>query len=369
MSNLGVADGTYTLTASTSVTNLTVSNSTVTINGSVANLDMELGSVVNTVPGSSVTTSISVYDGSTLNLGANLNTSGIITIGGGSTFNMNGYTVDPTQVLLGWTAPYVPVIIENQGTIIAGGLYLGNQITYNLLPTDSVGYLAVSSGSDVSTAATSNVSGSVDLFNGASLTLVRNLNLSGYLNIQDASYVEAQNFAITANQILVGWNGMYYADLVNTGLVQTNDLYMGHGSSLTLHGGDIVNSQIMLTQNSILTVQQTNGIGLTFNGTSANSLSIDLSQMDLVFTLNTGWDFRWLDPSGGGNWIGTLDTMISDGQIVISSPDGYSLVDQGGYTYIMAGMSAAVPEPSSLVLLSVGAAGSLLGMSLRRRKR
>ena len=53
--------------------------------------------------------------------------------------------------------------------------------------------------------------------------------------------------------------------------------------------------------------------------------------MNLLFTLNTGWDFRWLDPSGGGNRISALDSMISDGQIVISSSDGYSVIDQGEY--------------------------------------
>jgi hypothetical protein len=31
---------------------------------------------------------------------------------------------------------------------------------------------------------------------------------------------------------------------------------------------------------------------------------------DLIFNLNTSpnWDFRWQDPSGGGNWISTLDS-------------------------------------------------------------
>ena len=59
------------------------------------------------------------------------------------------------------------------------------------------------------------------------------------------------------------------ASLLNTGLIQTQNLFMGNGSSLTMHGGDAITRQIDLTSNSVLTVLQTNGIGLTFIGTSA----------------------------------------------------------------------------------------------------
>jgi hypothetical protein len=65
--------------------------------------------------------------------------------------------------------------------------------------------------------------------------------------------------------------------------------------------------------------------------------------MDLIFDA-AGWDFRWQDPAVGGNWISTIDGMILSGQIVVTAPDGYSVVDQGGYTYIQ---SNAVPEPAS----------------------
>ncbi len=51
---------------------------------------------------------------------------------------------------------------------------------------------------------------------------------------------------------------------------------------------------LSLTGGSTLTVQQTNGMGLTFAGSSASDLTIDPSTMNLVFTSTApnNWDFR-----------------------------------------------------------------------------
>ena len=146
------------------------------------------------------------------------------------------------------------------------------------------------------------------------------------------------------------------------------NFYMGNGTAFMMHGGDDVTDSINLKGNSVLTVQQTGGIGLTFSGSSASSLSIDPSSMDLIFNINTApnWDFRWADPSNG-NWISTLDAMIASGQIVITAPQGYSVVDTGGYTYIEGGFSAAVPEPSSLLLGGLAIVGVAIGLKWRRR--
>ena len=155
----------------------------------------------------------------------------------------------------------------------------------------------------------------------------------------------------------------------NLGLVTLNALYLGNstaGTDLTLHGGDVIDSTIDLRDASVLTVQQTSGIGLTLDGDTLSSFTIDPSSMDLIFNLNTApnWDFRWVDPAGGGNWIGTLDSMIADGQIMVSAPQGYTIDDRGGYTYVDGLYS--VPEPSSLGCLAI--AGFAVGMKRRRTK-
>jgi PEP-CTERM motif len=179
-----------------------------------------------------------------------------------------------------------------------------------------------------------------------------------------------QGHNLTANQAFFGWYGSSAVTVNDLGKVTVSDLYVGNGTALTLHGGDVVNSLINLSDNSVLTVQQVNGTGLTLNGTSLSSLTIDPSSMDLIFTLDTStnWDFRWQDPANGGNWVSTIDSMIASGQIQITAPDGYSVVDQGGYTYIMGGV-ASVPEPSSLVLAGIAAGGIVLGTEWRRRRR
>jgi hypothetical protein len=206
---------------------------------------------------------------------------------------------------------------------------------------------------------------------GSTLNLGANMNFgaNGFLNVQDSgSTLNAHGFALTGNELEVGSNGTSAVNVINLGQVTLNELFVGNASALTFHGGDVINNSINLVNGSVLTVQQENGIGLTLNGTSMNDLSIDSSSMDLIFNLNNtpNWDFRWADPSGG-NWISTIDSMIASGQIVISSPDGFSVVDSGGFTFIMGGVSA-VPEPSSLCLGAI-AAVVVGGAAVARRRR
>ena len=72
--------------------------------------------------------------------------------------------------------------------------------------------------------------------------------------------------------------------------------------------------------------------------------------MDLIFNNNTqpNWIFRWADPTSR-NWISTLDALISDNLIDVTGPDGYSVVDSYGYTYIESqGGTLSIPEPTLL---------------------
>ncbi|MBV8130752.1 MAG: PEP-CTERM sorting domain-containing protein [Planctomycetaceae bacterium] len=104
---------------------------------------------------------------------------------------------------------------------------------------------------------------------------------------------------------------------------------------------------------------------------SLSSLTIDPSSMDLIFNLNTSpnWDFRCQNPSGG-NWISTLDSMINSGQIAINAPQGYEVIDSGGYTDIEGNSNqSVVPEPSSLLLACLATLGVAAGMTWRQRHR
>jgi hypothetical protein len=369
-------------------TNLYVQNGnslTFGANDAVSYLQLQNGSSATTTATGNITGNIDVYSGSTLTAGADLNLTGYLNVqDSGSTLNMQGHNITANQPLFGWYGSSA-VTLQNLGNIAATSLYVGNGMTFNLTSADTVtnfylnshatstltnnvSYLQLQNGSSATTAATGSVTGSVDVYNGSTLTAGANLNLTGYLNVQDSgSTFNAQGHALTADTLYAGWYNTSAVTISNLGQMTLNNLYVGNGTALTLHGGDVVNNLIDLSNNSELTVQQVNETGLTLNGTS---LTIDPSSMDLIFTIDTSpnWEFRWQDPANGGNWVSTIESMIASGQIQITAPDGYSVVDQGGYTYIMGGV-ASVPEPSSLVLACIAAGGIVLGTEWRRRRR
>src|SRR5262249_35152264 len=149
--------------------------------------------------------------------------------------------------------------------------------------------------------------------------------------------INANGHAISAVNLQVGVFGTGATSVTNAGDVTVGSLYLAHGSSVSLQGGSSVSSLLSLAGGSTLTVQQSGGIGLSVTDASPG-LSIDsTSVMHLVFNSTTpgNWDFRWADPSSG-NWISTLQAMISAGEISITTAPGwtYEVVDAGGFTYI-----------------------------------
>ena len=332
----------------------------------VGYLQLNNGSTARTTTSGNIGGAIDVFTGSTLNLGNSINTgysSGnyLNVQDSGSVLDMNGHSVTTGAIEFGWNGSSA-VTIQNQGTIATQSFFLGNGMIYSFLSTDSVGIANVS-GATLTTAATGNITADASVFLGGTLNLGANLNLiGGGLVVDLGGTVDAHGHGITVSFLSVGSAGT--ASLLNAGPVQVTDLDIGSGSTLTLHGGDVVNTQMLLTGGSVLDVQETNGTGLTLNGTLLSSLTIDPSQMNLIFDANSGWDFRWADPTGG-NWIGTIDGMIASGQIEITNGSGYQVYDSGGYTYV-GFQSASVPEPSSLVLAVLASVGIASGIMRRR---
>jgi hypothetical protein len=364
---------------------------------SVGSLLIAGGSTATTTNSGNVTTEVVIAGGSTLNLGAALNLSGtgpaagyLYVNGTGTTVHMNGNAINANVVVMG--APGSPNPVP-AGTLDRGGaggvlnLATGlvvNDGTFNLAAGDKMEVLEAAVGSTVTTAATGNVTVDVAVAGGSTLNLGADLSLtgtdshltaSGQLNVQDkGSILNAQGHAITADSFLVGQNGTSPVTVTNLGLVTVNTLEVGNGSTLTLHGGDTVNKQLSLTGGSTLNVQQTNGMGLTFGGASASDLTIDPSQMNLIFTSIApgNWDFRWKDPSTGGDWVNTLDGLIAGGQIHLTLLPGEDVRvannPNDGYTYIYGIGGASVPEPSSLVLGCLAVAGLATVKAWRRRR-
>ncbi len=389
VTNLLVGNGqTFNINASDTVTNFYLSGGSSTLNNSVSYLRLQDGATATTTTTGSVTGNSDVLSGSTLTLGADMTLTGTLNVqDSGSIFNMAGHNLTASELELGWNGSSA-VTLQNPGNINVTNLLVGNGQTFNINASDtvtnfylsggsstlnnSVSYLRLQDGATATTTATGSVTGNSDVLSGGTLTLGANMTLTGTLNVQDSgSTFNAQGHALTADTLLAGWNGTSAVSVTNLGLVTLNSLFVGNGTALTLHGGDVVNSEINLSGNSVLTVQQMNGIGLTLNGTSLSSLTIDPSSMDLIFNLNTSpnWDFRWADPSSGGNWISTIDSMIVNGQIVITAPQGFEVIDQGGYTYVEGFYSSnAVPEPSSLVLACIATVGIAVAARWKSRR-
>ena len=324
------------------------------------------GSNVTTASTGNVTNDVNVYSGSTLNLGANLNLgAGQLDLeNNGSVLNLNGFNASAGSILIGQFGDQ-PVTVERGvgGTLTAGTLYVANN-TLTLASSDVTTNLYLNNGATVTTAATGNVTGQVEVYSGSTLNLGASVNLvpgSGSIDIENSgSILNANGHGISAILLEVGYFDAGAASVTNAGLVTVESLYMGHGSTMTLHGGDSISSLLSLTGGSILTLQQTGGTGLSITDASPG-LSIDsTSHMDLIFTSTApgSWDFRWADPSSG-NWISTLQGLINSGEITTSTPAGYTyaLVHSGGYTYIEI-VASAVPEPSSIVLCCLGMAGA-----------
>ena len=242
----------------------------------LTNLDMGNGTAL-TLNGSNMA-NVNVESGSTLTLGANTTLSGYLNVqDSGSTFNAQGHAIAANTLYLGWFGNS-PVTVTNLGLVTATNLDIGNGTALTL------------NGSNLANA---------NVESGSALTLGANTTLSGYLNVEDSgSTLNAQGHAIAASNLYLGWFGNSPVTVTNLGLVTATNLDVGNGTALTLHGGDVINN-IDLQSGSVLTVEQTHGIGLTLNGTSRGSLAIDPSSMDLVFTSTSrmNWDFRWKDPS------------------------------------------------------------------------
>jgi hypothetical protein len=376
---LRVGNESFNLLSTDKVGALFLTNATSSLNSgvTVSTLGLFSSSTASTTETGNVTAQVQISSGSTLNLGANMNITGNFQVqDAGSIVNMNGYSITAAAVFLGWNGSAAVTLDRGGagGTLTSTELLVGHG-TFSLVAGDTTAVLELASNATVTTAAVGNITSDVSVASGSTLNLGANLNLTGpsnlaitgQINIQDAgSTLNAQGHAIAADSLLVGVNGTSAVSVTNLGLVTLNTLDVGHGSMLTLHGGDTINTSITLSGGSVLTVDQTNGTGLTFNGTSLSSLTIDPSSIDLIFTASSSpnWDFRWKDPSGGGNWIGAIEAMIGSGEILGAS--GYSVYDSGGYTYI--GIStASVPEPSSLVLACLATA--VVAVSVARRRR
>jgi fibronectin-binding autotransporter adhesin len=334
----------------------------------VANLSLAYSGQMATSATSNVASAATISASSILTLGASMSLSGALDLERSSTLNMAFHAVAAGTVDLG-ALDLQPVTVLNRGPFITPYLNVAS-MTFNLSGSDavtnfslnnlattalsssvSVASLSLSNSSQATTSATSNVTTSVTVSTSSTLTLGASMSLSGALDVENSATLDMAGHSLHAATVYFGWLDSQPAFVRNPGPVTANYLYAGGGSSVTLSApNSVVNTQIELSDNSALTLQQPGGqlTGLTFQGSSSGNLIInDTSVLELSGSNNgQSWLFRWQDPVGG-SWVNTLTGSIASGHIAVSSSAGYSVFDLEGYTY--------VATPSTLIWNGGGA--------------
>jgi len=378
--NLYVANQNFNLLPSDSIGNFNMYNGNTTLNSGVSVSSLFLSNATGTTTAANnITGNVSVAGTtpttgpSTLNLGANLSVSDNFNVQDNSIVNMNGHSISAGNTITLGYYDGQPTTLNRGGstaTLSAANIYVGNE-TLGLIAGDSTQSLNLYSAANVTTAATGNVTASALVAQASTLTLGADMNLSTTMDVRDGSTLNMNGYSLTAADLYIGYFDVLPAYLTDDGGLDVGSEYVGNGSDITMISGDTINDLLSITGNSTVVVDQTPGqvTGLTLNGNSLADLTIDPSSMDLIFSIQSdpNWIFRWEDPAGGGNWIDEIDSLIADGSINVTAPNGYSVVDQNGYTYVEGGVSSVTPtpEPAGEGLMGLG----ILGVALIMRRR
>ena len=199
-SYLSVANQTFDLNATDSITNFYLSNAASTLNAPVSSLTLYTNSTATTTAAGNVTGNVNIYSGSSLTLGADMTLSGSLDLRDDhSTLDMAYHAINASQIYLGWNGGS-PTLL-NRGRLTASYFCVANQ-TFDLNATDSVSYFYLSNGtstlnapvtslilysnSTAMTTAAGNVSVNVFISGGSSLTLGADMTLTNSLDLEDA---------------------------------------------------------------------------------------------------------------------------------------------------------------------------------------
>lgn len=380
----------FQLTSSDTVGEFILRQGNTSLGGGVAigTLDVRDAATATTSETGNISTAVTVRDGGKITLGANLTIANNLDIrGAGSILDAAGKDITTNnQILLGWNDPGNPTLL-NRGKLTANELLVRNQ-SFQLNPTDAINNFYVDNASTnlgsgvaiqrlilttnatATTASAGNITKSVTLQTGSSLTMNNNLTLSENLNLSGAGTVlNANGHTIsTPNQFLFGWDSTGTPVVQNVGRVNVGELLMNNGTQLTLASGQDSLGRLYLHGNSRLTAASFGGTGVTLTRTAASELQIEAgSHLTLTIDGNqTGWVFRWANPTGADH-VADLNTLIGQGGIDFSFANngGYSLSSNpNGYTYVLV---SPVPEPTAILGATAGALA--LGSVIKRRRK
>jgi hypothetical protein len=239
ITDLWVASQNLNLTAADRVTNFHLYNGSSNLDASamVQNLELMNGSTATTAAAGNLTGSANI-SASTLTLGADLSVSGSVNVwGNNSTLNAQGHKITADALYLGFNGG-TNVRLLNKGELGVTNLYVYNQSqNMTLGAADRVANLRLWA-STASTAAPGNVTGSVWITNGSTLTLGTDLTVTGAIELDGTltDTLNAQNHKITADTLTL-WDN---TRLLNRGNLAVTNLRVFANQDFNLTATDQV---------------------------------------------------------------------------------------------------------------------------------
>jgi hypothetical protein len=231
VTNLFVANQTFNLIAGDQVANFNLSNGSTNLGTAAGIQSLSLqGSSATTASSGNLTGNVDVTVGSTVTLGADLTVSGYVNAAGdNSTIDAQFHKITADTLYLGYNGG-TNVRLLNKGELAVTKLYVYNQ-TQNLSfgAIDRVANLTLYNAA-ASTAATGNLTGSVWITNGSTLTLGADLTVTGFIQVDGGYFndtLNAQGHKITADTLTFGYQGSN-GRLLNRGTLSVTNLQVAN---------------------------------------------------------------------------------------------------------------------------------------------
>jgi hypothetical protein len=257
---LFVANQNFNLTPTDQVWGLVLGNASTHFSPTVSieRLQLEKGSTATTTAIGNITYGAFVHDGSTLTLGADLNVGRVVgnefvsVTGNNSILDAQGHKITAWGLSVGYGG--TSALLLNRGDLDVHDLFWANQ-NIDLTPADRANLFTLSNGSTdlgphvtlqrfhlqegatATTSAVGNVTQSVGVASGSTLTLGADLNVTEFVNLgDDDSTLNVQGHKITAETLSIGGTGVR---LLNKGEITVTNLIVS-GQTLNLQAADRV---------------------------------------------------------------------------------------------------------------------------------